>query len=303
LLVIAGSLRLAARTDRQFSLYWPENDQFACPFDRLFTNSFIMVREPELHLLLRTEFTVKFYNAWRNGHPLFTEIASDGDPHADIVVIKGWYFPRYVSERCDYALELDIRSHLVTLQPSAEILAEVDSFALPPNAVGVHIRRGDHIEDFGESRDEHFVAIIDALADTKSDLYFFLATDDPATERRFQQRYRDRLLTFRKRGAGRHDIRGGQEALIDLLLLSRTMAIVGNVRSTFSLTAAKWGGKPVVCANESAAGSDLDRTCEQLLGNAVVRRRSGPGRPFASGRNWDAGDQKGALPIQKTSGR
>ena len=272
LLVIAGSLRLAEKTGRQFSLYWPENDQLACPFDRLFTNPFAMVREPELHLLLRTEFTVKFYNAWRNGHPLYTEIAPDGDPHADIVVIKAWCFPQFAAEACDRTLELDMRAHLLTLQPAAEILAEADSFALPGQVMGVHIRRGDHLEEFGESRDEHFMSIMDALAQIRSELCFFLATDDRATEERFQRRYGDRLLTFRKQGGGRHDIRGGQEALIDLLLLSRTMAIVGNVRSTFSLTAAKWGGRPVVFATETAAGRNLGRTCEELLRMAPETR-------------------------------
>jgi hypothetical protein len=113
---------------------------------------------------------------------------------------------------------------------------------------------------------------MDALAATKSNLSFFLATDDRATEERFSSRYGDKLFTFRKRGAGRHDIRGGQEALIDLLLLSRTMAIVGNVHSTYSLTAAKWGGKPVVLANETAAGNDLDLTCEELLRVAPEQR-------------------------------
>jgi hypothetical protein len=224
-----------------------------------------MVREQDLHLLLRTEFTVKCYNAWRNERPLFTEIAPDGDPHADIVVIKGWYFPRYASEQCSWALEQEIRTHLLTLQPCQDITAEVEAFALPTTAIGVHIRRGDHLEEFGQSRDEHFVSIMDALAAKNSDLCFFLATDDRATEQRFQERYGDKLLAFRKRGGGRHDIRGGQEALIDLLLLSRTMAIVGNAHSTFSLTAAKWGGKPVILADERAAGKDLDQTCEQLL--------------------------------------
>src|ERR1051326_4912009 len=97
LLVTAGCRRIAQKTKRKFLLYWPENDQLHCPFEDLFTNKFTLLKEEQMDWLLRTERIAKFYNVDPGAGPVFTEVADDGDPGADLVIIKGWFSPKFAS--------------------------------------------------------------------------------------------------------------------------------------------------------------------------------------------------------------
>jgi len=264
LLSFAGAERIAEKTGRECMLYWPVNDQLMCPCDKLFTNVEVMT-EQDLHLLLRTEYTVKIYNAWREQAPLFGDIAVDGDPAADIVVIKSWCYPRLAGETVRPEFSQEIRGQLLKLKPHREVLAEIDHFPMPPACLGVHIRRGDHLDFFSGSQDEHFITIMEAVIAADPNVQFFLATDVLAIEHKFKSRFGERIVTFPKRGRGRDDERGGREALIDLLLLSRTAAVLGNAASTYSFTASLLGNIPLRLATAKTAGLECEAVCRDLL--------------------------------------
>jgi hypothetical protein len=55
-----------------------------------------------------------------------------------------------------------------------------------------------------------------------------------------------------------------EDALVDLLLLSQTRAIIGNQHSAFTRTAALWGNLPLVIANAENAGANLARSISLL---------------------------------------
>jgi hypothetical protein len=257
-------MRIAEKTGRECMLYWPVNDQLMCPFDALFAN-FTVMTEQDLHLLLRTEYTVKVYNAWREQAPLFVDIAADGDPAADIVVIKSWCYPRFAGEAAGTEFSQKIQQQLLKLTPHPEVLAEVDAFPLPPACLGVHVRRGDHPDFFSDSQDEHFVTIMEAVVASDPTVQFFLATDVLAVEEKFKARFGERIVTFPKLGRGREDVRGGREALIDLLLLSRTAAVLGNAASTYSFTASLLGNIPLRLATAKTAGLECEAVCRDFL--------------------------------------
>jgi hypothetical protein len=264
LLVLAGSQRIAELTQRSLALYWPVNEALGCPFDRLFTNRFEMVTEAELGLLLKTNFNVKVYNAWKTEGPTYRTIRRDGDPDAHIVVIKGWSHPRFEDETYSTEIDDDVRRRLLELKPLPEIESAVNEFAPPPATIGVHVRRGDNLENFGQSQDEHFFRIMRGVLERRPDATFFLATDVAAVERRFQDEFGGALLTAPKTWASRREVQGIREGLIDLLLLSRTAALIGNVQSSFSQTAARLGKLEMLLADETNAGAQREESCAWL---------------------------------------
>lgn len=275
LLVLAGSLRLARRTGREFILYWPENGHLGCPFPALFENEFEPLGDDRLHWLLQTEHHVKLYSAIAGCGPCFSEVSDDGDPQAQAVVIKAWYGPKLAGESYDEAYHRELREHLAGLRPRRALLAEADAFALPPRCLGVHVRRTDvwdeAVRTFGQSRDDHFLAILDAVLARAPDVSFFLATDNEATESLLRARFGGRVRVFPKTSRGR-DRRGIEEALVDLLLLSRAAAVLGTHYSSFSSTASLLGPGPLFIAGEETAVTKLDETARRLA-EAVNRPR------------------------------
>ena len=264
LLLLAGSMRIAELTNRSLALYWPVNDALGCTFNELFTNRFEMVTDAELAHILKTNFNVKVYNAWRTDGPTYRTMRRDGDPDVDIVIIKGWSYPRFEDETFSAELDVDIRGRLLQLKPRPEIEAAVAALPMPDTTIGVHVRRADNVENFGESRDEYFFSIMRGILELRPDTTFFLATDVAAIEERFRKEFGGALLSVPKRWAPRHGVEGVREGLIDLLLLARTAGIIGNVQSSFSQTAARIGGREMFLADGCNAGPRLNEVCALL---------------------------------------
>ena len=107
---------------------------------------------------------------------------------------------------------------------------------------------------------------MDAVIAAEPAVTFLVATDDAPTEQKFLDRYGTRTLSFRKSRPGRNVVRGIEEALIGLLLLGQTRAVLGNHYSSFSFLAAELTGRPAVYATEESAGAGLNATIESLVG-------------------------------------
>ena len=256
MLMLAGAQRLARLTERKLLLYWPENDQLGCPFDALFQNTPAMLRDQDMHELLRSDRTMKVYNAW-HCPPLYEEVSPDGDA-AEIVLVKGWTAPKFANETLA-SLRDELCDELRKLAPTEEILATVGTVALPERCLGVHVRigeAGDSANYFAPSKREHFEAILRAVAEQCGEAGFFLATTSIEVERHFHDVFGERVMVFPKSGKGR-ERDAVREALIDLLLLSRTRGVLGNHGSTFSQVAAMLGPRLLVMATESAATDGL----------------------------------------------
>ncbi len=265
LFLLAGSSRVAELTGRKLVLYWPVNDAVGCAFSELFMNPLTMFRAEDIDVVLHSCSTVKVYNSWH--HPvLYTAVAEDGDPDAQIVIMKGWNAPRFCTEASTPEFRAQVGAHLRTLTPAPGIRERVESFALPEYCIGVHLRRSEkNFPPFSVSADEHFERIMDALIVAEPSVSFLIATDDAATEEKFLRRYSSRALCFEKCCRARNNAGGIEEALIDLLLLGRTQAVLGNHFSSFSLLAAEWAGRPLVHATADSSGSQLELTTQQLL--------------------------------------
>lgn len=265
LLAYAGCWRIAQVTAREPRLYWEVNDRCGCEFARLFENPLPMVGESDLVRLVQTNYAVKFYNAWLDRpQPRYTHVAADGDPTYDIIVVKSWNYPALDNDKDGPNLRNELRPHLLALRPTSEIAAEVKDFGLPAGTIGVHIRRGDHVERFNASREQDFETMMEAALERSPAARFFLATDVEDVERRFCQRFGGHVLVRAKRGGGRTTESGMVDSLVDVLLLSQTRAILGNQHSAFTRIAALWGQCPLVIANAENAGAHLSRSLSLL---------------------------------------
>lgn len=107
--------------------------------------------------------------------------------------------------------------------------------------IGIHIRRGDNQRSIAESPTALFIDAVERELARNPSARFFLATDSPADEKALTDRFGSRIVVNRDKDLRRYSSRGIQDALIDLLCLSRCDTIYGSFWSSFSETAAAYG--------------------------------------------------------------
>lgn len=133
------------------------------------------------------------------------------------------------------------------LRPKPEIADEVASLRarLPPEFIGLHVRRTDNFKSRVYSPLRLFVRAVRRELRRAPALGVFLATDDVRTKRVLRRKFGNRLFT-RDDVADRAAPSGVRDAVVDLLLLSRATRIYGSYWSSFSETAARMGGADFV---------------------------------------------------------
>jgi hypothetical protein len=264
LLVLAGAQRLARMTGRELFLYWPINHELGCGFQDLFCNDIRILQEKDLHYLFNTGVTLRVYNAWHTLPPHFSDLSPDGDPDAEVVILKAFYYPKFRHEAYDSAFFEAVRPELLSFKVQEPIVQSLSEFSLPPRTIGVHLRRCDPLPEFERSRDEDFERIMAAIIREIPDVRFFLATDHAATEEKFLRSFGARTIRQKKEWSGRQSGEGIKEGLKDLLLLSRSRAVLGTNHSSFSYTASALGGIPLLTADVTSASRQITSTIASL---------------------------------------
>lgn len=107
--------------------------------------------------------------------------------------------------------------------------------------VGIHIRRTDNTAAIQHSPLHLFVHEIEALLKKDSNTTFFLATDCSEVQEELVRLFGAAVIKTYSETKNRLTTTGLQQALVDLLLLSKTRYILGSYYSTFSLTASEIG--------------------------------------------------------------
>jgi hypothetical protein len=129
-------------------------------------------------------------------------------------------------------------------RPRKDILVEVERTTTGLDLgelVGVHIRGTDNTEAVERSPLESFFERMQERLEEHPETHFFLATDDPATEHRVNERFPGRV-TARPKVFARDQAQGVRDALVDLLVLSKCPLILGSYWSSFTDAAAELGG-------------------------------------------------------------
>lgn len=111
--------------------------------------------------------------------------------------------------------------------------------------VGVHIRRTDHADAIKNSPLELFYERMKKEIEEK-DADFYVTTDDREVERALKEQFPpERLIFYEGKLIDRDSKAGIEDALIDMLALSRCNRILGSYKSTFSLIPSIMGGIPL----------------------------------------------------------
>ncbi len=248
---MASALALAKASDQRLTVYWFKNKYLNCAFGKLFepiegvevldvhASRFralfsadtlrhrLRTAHGPMDLLLNNE---KVEEYWAAGVDLVSLVAK-----AKRCVIVSYYSL------------LETKPYLPLFRPRQDILAEVEQTTLelePGRLVGVHIRGTDNTESAEHSPLESFLARMQSETERDPKVRFFLATDDPATERVVQTRFPGRVVVRHKVFA-RDKAKGVRDALVDLLILSKCRLILGSYWSSFTDMAADLGGTPV----------------------------------------------------------
>ena len=225
---------LSDLSDRDLVLGWVKYSGCNADFNQIFKTTF--------DTSPRSEWKV---HSWKN---VLQNPYINLDRDADIQITTYGVFsykggpkiwsPEMWEEVCPY-----IRS----LHPVDEIQDVVSEFYDRNNIidrVGVHIRRTDNSTSIRHSKLHHFYAEMD-----KVDQDFFICSDCEKTKREVMEKYKGRCVDFKHPHKqcpnSRKTVRGIKRATCELLLLGKTIKIVGSVFSSFGTMASVIGGAPI----------------------------------------------------------
>lgn len=253
---LVSAMRLSAKLGRKHLVYWQNNQYCGCYFADLFENQIPIIGDSQLKEIQKKNS--KKYN----------DVLDEAYDSYNYILLYTWKFiflpgeiptgfsQVYSSEegtnidfeygRIPEDKKQEILVQLNKLVPVKEIRDKIEEFTQKNNVnemVGVHIRRGDTkftVEGKQKvSSDERF---IERMKEFPEEQKFFLCTDGEETEQRFKEIFGERIVVFPKGTRKRFQKEALQEALIDMLLLSKTKHILGSYLSTFTELAWWFGG-------------------------------------------------------------
>jgi len=227
--------RLAQATNRQFKYVWVAQPGCNCSFEALFVTRAFQVLP---NLDFGTAPTVRRSGFARNRDKILSM-------DAPVVHLNGYYGHNFDDFEGVFTPSVGV----------AEAVARYRSERFSADVIGVHIRRTDKVR-LGPPSDEHFFLATDSILGMRPAARIFLASDDPAVESTFRQRYGGRLLSYPVRTLSRHSSKGIIDAVIVLFLLRSTRTVVAGLYSGYSLLAA-WN-RPCVIVQTASSPMGID---------------------------------------------
>lgn len=131
----------------------------------------------------------------------------------------------------------------ISFKPVQDIQNRVDEITKSFNnyTIGIHIRRTDNILSILASPLDAFIDLMKNEIKTNNNANFFVATDSPEEEQTLKSIFPGKIITYDNKYLDRNSPKAIQDALIDMLCLSKTRKIIGSYWSSFSETAAAIG--------------------------------------------------------------
>jgi len=232
---LISSMKIANKTERSLILYWPKDESCNCNLSDLFENKIKEISKEELRKVIKE----KGYELYQNNL---------NKNKRDFILVDSSRFEEFSLEDIQLRFEetpievrKEILNYLGKLKIKKEILTKVNYFIkkeFSKNVVGVHIRRGDFVNlktGIGAiSPDESFIEEMKKEIEKNKNVKFFLATEDKETETKFRNIFGNKIIIYSKKTENREDEGSVEEALIEMLILSRTNKILGSYGSTFT---------------------------------------------------------------------
>jgi hypothetical protein len=299
--VLLSGRVLAEACGAELRVLWPLRSSCNCPHDRLFAP------DPCVETVPATVTDgLPLVAGWGASPPDLTAAPGDVVLGAYSWLLRPDLYPAHEP------LWPALGPALAALRPAPEIAARVERFAAEHFAgamLGVHLRRGDFLSAREDvcANTEQALAEIERRLTARPEARIFLATDDGAppwhggpiregvregVRERLRRRLGDRVVFTAPRSLDRNAPEAIEDALVDLLLLRRTDAIIGTARSSFSELAAF--GREVPLAMTAGASDRMQRLERFTRGAGLyplimhaARRRLGR-EPESFARAWTA---------------
>ncbi len=260
LMALSSGWRLANVFNRNFALCWSPADECGAEFTDLFTNDFELVG-PADHDPDFVSYHIGHGASGWTQEPAIPPPEDDRDiwlrTHG-VITYKGE--ARDASFFPSGPVLFDLGRYVRALRVRDDIREAAERIRFPPNkTVGLHIRRpynqnvaispAAHANEqkiYNSISDEYYSRLMAKILELDPDISFFLSTNSVQAEQALRNLCKAEIFTFAKTGAD--DTRlasSARDALVDLLLLSKTFGIVRQVDSHFALFA----GLATLCTN------------------------------------------------------
>lgn len=249
--VLSSCIALGHIVRAEVEVLWVNNQELNCDFNQLFlpviglsvTQKKVIPSWNKIALRLRKAYFDSFAREFdlRIGDEQIREIRKqDLDFVEQLNGAKSVYI-----DTCEHFYgDLSFLAHLV---PQADILHEVERRFIRMNTkqyVGVHIRRGDHLKAKQNSPTALFMKLLNEELKKDAECQFYLSTDDTGESKIMRKRLGDKIHHFTS-GLKRDKPQDIKNALVDMLMLSKSKKIIGSYWSSFSDIASSYGGVPL----------------------------------------------------------
>ncbi len=259
--VLSSSVVLADKIGKKLHIIWDSNRELNCPYNSLFQpNDLFSVEEISTSRLSGRigRLTGVVYRKLGYTYPfgyekvfLDSEIQNLMNTKFDFTSLKQ-YLSVFINT-CYPFYTMDYKKNHLSgfFSPLPHINEEVKKISENFNhhTVGIHIRGTDNKESIKISPVKVFIRLMGKEIMNNDRTTFFLATDDLNVESTLIERFGKRVFT-RDKELARDSITGIQDALIDLMCLSKTKFIIGSYFSTFSGLASRLGEIELIIARD-----------------------------------------------------
>lgn len=225
--------------ERRFILIWCSGDELNCNYNLLFeADEEICVKNyhSEGYNLKRLYWTArKMFMPHAENVDGVDKIERyiDGALRGKNLWIKTWH--QFMPSPIDYGF----------FKPKKKYSAAADGIINGEDVIGLHIRRTDNSRSIQFSPLSLFFDKIDDEISKNFSVRFFVATDSPSDDGALRKRYGERIILRPEKELSRNSPRGIEDALIDVLCLSKCKKIYGSFWSSFSEVASYIGKKPL----------------------------------------------------------
>ncbi len=264
---IASTYYLAKKCHQNLLVLWDVDDSLAATADLLFalpsdiqfiyTTGLPLRRAPIRHMKSKhikntyktaastvlTSISILTLMKYSEGFDYLCELAS----RPELLYIESYY--------CFLPSEGNQSRYYQFLTPSEQVLRKARPVfeRLKPDTIGLHIRRTDHEAAIQHSPLSAFHEQIEQILKKNPSATFFVATDDPETERQLLATYPQAVITNSAKQFTRKSADGIIDAYIDILCLSRCARIIGSYGSSFSQVASKLTDTPLQIMDSQTA--------------------------------------------------
>lgn len=254
LMALTSGLRLANHYHRRFVVAWEPATECGAHFSDLFENQFDVV-SPQERVNHPGYFSIGFGATGWGSDPVLPRPEKGKDvwltTHA---VITHQDEPRNRDFFPDTGVIFDIGRYCRVLRPSAAVQKMIDAIEFDPrNTVALHIRRpysravklddGAHANEqrlYGSISDDYFSRVVDSVLKQDPKLSILLSTNSDETQSVLKSRFGDKMITYQKSSDAldTSQANSARDALVDVLLMSKTAGIIRQADTHFGLYAA-----------------------------------------------------------------